>query len=199
MKICGICGFECEDEAVTCPTCGKNCDGSEPKKRESSSSLSDPFERYRKEIDNQIKEQEKRISDLQQQLNTENEEKQSKKRKKEFDEFDRTELFSEEDVKENRLFALLLYLTGIVGIIIALLKDKDSPYLNFHTNQVLKTVICETAVLILSGLLCFTFIVPAFGVLIIIALNIVKLISALWVLKGYSKEILILRSLRDLK
>lgn len=199
MKICGICGFECEDEAVICPTCGKNCDGSEPKKRESSSSLSDPFERYRKEIDNQIKEQEKRISDLQQQLNTENEEKQSKKRKKEFDEFDRTELFSEEDVKENRLFAILLYLTGIIGIIIALLKDKDSPYLNFHTNQVLKAVICETAVLILSGLLCFTFIVPVFGVLIIFALNIVKLISALWVLKGYSKEILILRNLRDLK
>lgn len=200
MKICGICGFECEDEAVICPTCGKNCDGSEPKKKESSSSLSDPFERYRKEIDNQIKEQEKRISDLQQQISTDNEEKQGKKKKKkDFDEFDRTELFSEEDVNENRLYALLLYLTGIIGIIIALLKDKASPYLNFHINQVLKAVICETAVLIFSVLLCFTFIVPVFGVLIIFALNIIKLISALWVLKGYSKEILILRNIRDLK
>lgn len=199
MKICGICGFECEDEAVICPTCGKNCDGSDQKKKEGSASLTDPFERYRKEIENQIKEQEKKISDLQQQINTDNEEKQSKKRKKEFDEFDKTELFNEEDVKENRLFALLLYLTGIIGIIIALLKDKDSPYLNFHIKQVLKAVICETAVLILSGLLCFTFIVPVFGVLIIFVLNVIKLISALWVLKGYSKEILLLRNISDLK
>ncbi len=196
MKICSVCGFECEEEITVCPTCGRNCDGSEQPKKENSSAVTDPFERYRREIDNQIKEQEKRIHDLQQKIDTENEEKSGKKTKnKGFNEFDRTELFSEEDAKENRLFAVLIYLTGAFGIIIALLKDKDSPYLRFHIKEGLKAVLSEAVILMLSFLLCFTFIIPVTGAVALLIINIIKLISAFRTLNGQSMEILILRKI----
>lgn len=200
MKICNVCGFSCEEEMTVCPTCGKNCDGSEQPKTENSPKATDPFEKYRKEIDDQIKQQEKIISELQEKMKTENQENNSpKKKEKAFDEFDKTELFSEEDVKNNRLFAVLIYLTGAVGIIISMIYDKNSPYLSFHRNEGIKIAITEALILLVSLLLFWTFIIPVLGTAALITLNVIKLISASWTLKGQSKEALILRNINILK
>ena len=69
MKICNTCGFECEDNLEICPTCGRSCDGSDPKNN--TVPQTDPFAEYRKQIDLQMKEQEKRIEAIKKQMQEE--------------------------------------------------------------------------------------------------------------------------------
>lgn len=195
MKKCNVCGFECEDELNTCPTCGRNTDGSDNMKNPSKAV--DPFERYRKEIDEQIKQQEKRIADLQEKMKAEKEESETPKKKKEklFDEYDKTELFEETDVNEHRFFAILIYLTGVVGIILALLKDKNSPYLKFHIQEGIKIVTLDALVLILSAILSWTVIVPILGIMTLLTSTVIKLTSTFWTYKGLTKNAIIIRKI----
>lgn len=195
MKKCNVCGFECENELTLCPTCGRNTDGSDTVK--ASATATDPFERYRKEIDEQIKQQEQRITDLQEKMKTEKAENEPPKKKKEnlFDEYDKTELFEESDVKEHRFFAILIYLTGVIGIALALLKDKSSPYLSFHIQEGIKIVAADALILILSAILSWTVIVPLLGTAAIIASAVIKLTSAFWTYKGLTKNAVIIRKI----
>lgn len=48
------------------------------------------------------------------------------------DPYDHTAEFDAKDVSNNKVYAMLLYLMGIVGIVIALLASRDSDYLKFH-------------------------------------------------------------------
>lgn len=196
MKICNTCGFECEDEMSICPTCGRNCDGSDPKKEASVNS--DPFAEYRKQIDMQMKEQEKRIEAIKKQMQEEKEKERSKKEEAEKPEksiWDKTELFSEEDVKEYRLTAVLIYLTGIFGIILALVTDRSSPYLNFHIKEGLKITVVTAALSVMSLILAWTFVVPVVSFAGIIVCMVINLISAYKTLKGKSENAVIIRNL----
>ncbi len=195
MKKCNVCGFECEDGLEKCPTCGRNTDGSDNMK--SQTNAVDPFERYRKEIDEQIKQQEQRISDLQKKMKEEKTDTEPPKKKKEkvFDEYDKTELFEDADVQEHRFFAILIYLTGVVGIAISLLKDKSSPYLKFHIQEGLKIVAADALVLILCAVLSWTVIIPIISVVAVAASTAIKLTSAFWTYKGLTKNAIIIRKI----
>lgn len=197
MKICNTCGFECEDGIEICPTCGRKCDGSDSPK--SAAAQTDPFAEYRKQIDMQMKEQAQRIEALKKQMN---EEKPKEKRKPraqdrepEKNAWDKTELFSAEEIKEYRLTAVLIYLLGIFGIILALVTDKNSPYLKFHIAEGLKITVVTAALAIFSVLLAFTFIVPVLCTAGIAACFIIKLISAYKTLNGKSENAVIIRNL----
>ena len=108
------------------------------------------------------------------------------------DPYDHTAEFDTEDVRENKLFAMLMYLSGALGIIIALLANHDSPYLKFHIRQVIKLMIALV-------LCCVLFIVPflgwiAGGVLMLIIM-IVWIISFVRVCQNRSVEPPIVRGI----
>lgn len=192
MKICNTCGFECADDALICPTCGKNCDGSDSKK--DIPLTPDPFEEYRKQIDRQIKEQEIRINAIREQIKTEiTEEKKEENTEK--NEWDKTEMFSDEEVKEYRLAAVLIYLTGIVGIILSLLINKESEYLKFHIKEGIKITVLSSLLIVISLLLCWTFIVPILSVICEILIIIISFVSAVWTIQGKSKNAFLIRNL----
>ncbi len=194
MKICNSCGFECENEIEVCPTCGKNCDGSDPAKE--APVAEDPFIEYRQKIDMQIKEQEKRIEEIKLQMKKEQEEKEKiKKDKHDKSKWDKTQLFSPDEVKEYRLTAVLIYLLGIFGILLSLMTDKNSGYLKFHIKEELK-ITTITAFLGITALILFwTFIIPVICVVGLIICTVVNLIAAYRTLKGKSENAVIVRNL----
>lgn len=116
-----------------------------------------------------------------------------------FNPYDHTQEFDGRDVAANKIFAITTYLLGIIGIIVALIADKSSPYLQFHIKQSLKLVISEVLVAIFSGLLSFTFIVPIAGFVCLIILVIVQLICFFRTCSGKSVEAPIVRSFNFLK
>lgn len=113
-----------------------------------------------------------------------------------YDPFDHTAEFEPQDISDNKCFAMLVYIMSIVGIIIALLASKDSPYIKFHIRQAIKLEVCT----ILSAVLC---VVPflgwiAFGVCNAIIL-VLKIIAFFQVCGGKAKEPAIVRGLKFLK
>ena len=47
--------------------------------------------------------------------------------------YDHTAEFDPQDISDNKVYAMLCYLAGTLGIIIALLASHESPYLRFHS------------------------------------------------------------------
>lgn len=90
---------------------------------------------------------------------------------------DHTKLFSKADIQENKLLCLVVYLFDLLGIIIALLAAKDSPYVKFHTRISMKYSILEAILGIVSLLLCWTLIVPIVCAVAMIVLYVLKFVS----------------------
>lgn len=114
------------------------------------------------------------------------------------DPFDHTSEFDAQDIAENKLVAMLIYLLGIVGVAIALLVKKESDYLAFHIRQGIKFVVVETLASLATALLCWTCIAPVVGGVFIVALAIVRLICFFDVCNGKAKEAPIIRSFKFL-
>ena len=112
---------------------------------------------------------------------------------------DHTTEFDPKDVAEHKVFAMLAYLLGAVGIIIALLADKESSYLKFHVRQSAKILVLEFLVGLITAVLCWTVIVPIAGVVCIIILLVVRIICFVNVCGGKSKEPAIVSSFQFLK
>ncbi len=112
---------------------------------------------------------------------------------------DHTAEYDAADVSENKIFAMLPYLLSVVGVIIALLGKKESPYVAFHVRQALKIFICQTLVGILSAVLAITVIVPLAGVVCEIILLVVQIICFFQVCAGRAKEPAIVYRLGFLK
>lgn len=113
--------------------------------------------------------------------------------------YDHTKEFSDEDIHENKLVALLIYTMGLIGIVIASLVAKDSAYVKFHTRQGMKFVIAEFLLGIVIGLLCWTIIIPICGGIAFIILFVLKCISFVQVCGNKACEPAILRSIGFLK
>ena len=112
---------------------------------------------------------------------------------------DHTAEFAPEDVAKNRLYAMLCYLTSVLGIIIALLAAKESPFLQFHIRQVIRLTIAEALVGLAAVVLCWTIIVPVAAGIAIIVLAVIEIICFFQVCAGKSKEAPIIRNLNFLK
>lgn len=114
------------------------------------------------------------------------------------DQFDHTSEFDEKDIADNKLIAMLIYLLGIIGIVVAFLVKKESPYLNFHIRQGIKFVIIETLASLATALLCWTCIAPVVGGVFLTALAVVQIIAFFDVCSGKAKEAPIVRSFKFL-
>ena len=115
--------------------------------------------------------------------------------------YDHTGEFSAEDVAENKLYAMLLYLTSVIGVIIALLvqKNKDSAYLSFHIKQTLKIVIVQTLLSLATAVLYWTCIAGIAGGVCLIITLVVQFICFFNTSANKSIEAPIIRSLGFLK
>lgn len=74
-------------------------------------------------------------------------------------EWDHTREFDAKDVSENKAVAMLVYLLGFLGIIMALLAGTTSPYAGFHVRQGMKFVVLDTLIAIVA-LLFFLIMIP---------------------------------------
>ncbi len=115
--------------------------------------------------------------------------------------YDHTAEFDVQDVHDNKIFAILCYIMGIVGVIVALLarNSVNSPYLSFHIKQALKISITTVLVGILTGALVWTCIVPIAGMVCIVILEVVSIICFFQTCSNKSVEAPIVRSLPFLK
>lgn len=115
------------------------------------------------------------------------------------DPYDHTAEFSPKDISDNKVVAMLVYLLGTVGIIIALLLNSSSAYVGFHLRQALKFVVTEVLLGLAIALLCWTIIVPIAGAILYLILNILKIVCFFQICSGKAKEPAIIRSLNFLR
>ncbi len=115
------------------------------------------------------------------------------------DPYDHTAAFDAQDISDNKVIAMLVYLLGAVGILIALLSSKESKYVAFHLRQALKFLVVETLTGLATALLCWTFIVPIAGGILLVVLFVIKIIAFFQICSGKAKEPAIIRSLGFLK
>lgn len=108
--------------------------------------------------------------------------------------FDHTAEFDSTDISNNKVIAMLVYLMGIIGIIIALLASSTSKYAAFHVRQALKFTVLELITGIVTVLLFWTFLVPMVAGVFYVILFIVKIICFFSICKGRAVEPAIVRS-----
>ena len=105
-----------------------------------------------------------------------------------FDPYDHTSEFEVKDISDNKVIAMLVYLLGVAGIIIALLASSTSAYVAFHVRQSLKFLVVEVLTALVSAVLCWTIIVPFAAGIFLFVLGICKIICFFSICKGHAKE-----------
>ncbi|MBQ8057193.1 MAG: zinc ribbon domain-containing protein [Ruminococcus sp.] len=173
MKVCPNCKNNIDDASVFCAVCGANVTAPQPEPQ--------PNVEYAQPIPPQGVPY---YNAAQPQPNV--------------DPYDHTSEFDSQDIAENKLMAMLIYLLGIVGVAIALLSKNDSKYLNFHIRQGIKFVVVEAIVSLVTAVLCWTCIVPVVGGVFLLALAIVQIIAFVDVYNGKVKDAPIIRSFKFL-
>lgn len=112
---------------------------------------------------------------------------------------DHTAEFSAKDVSDNKVIAMLPYLLGAVGVLLALIAAKESPFIGFHVRQALKFTVTEVLLGLITILLCWTIIVPIAAGVCFIILFVCRIICFVNICCGKSKEAPILKSFGFLK
>lgn len=113
--------------------------------------------------------------------------------------YDHTAEFDAKDISDNKVIAMLLYLMGTVGVLIALLSQNNSPYVAFHLRQALKIMVINALVTLVTAVFCWTYVVPAVGAVAIVVITVIKIICFVDICKGKAKEPPIICKLSFLK
>ena len=172
MKICPTCNTPLEDNALFCRNCGARVDGQaqNPNPNPAPNHNQNPYGgAYPPPVPPQV------------------------------NPYDRTAEFDRKDISENKLYAMLVYLMGIMGLVIALLGGKDSAYLQFHVRQYLKITIAESLMAVVMLLLCWTVFVPIAGAIMYVVLLVIRIICFFQVCGSKAVEAPIVRSLPFLR
>ena len=172
MKVCPNCNnANIADEAVFCPACGAN------------------FAPAPQQVPQQNPQQPQNFNQQGYQVSPP---------QPRIDIYDHTAQFDAKDIADNKLYAMLIYLFGVIGIVLALLKKDDSEYLKFHVKQGLKFLVCYGIVILVMAVLSWTFIVPIVASLALVALCVVEIICFFDVCKNKAKDAYIIRSFKFL-
>ncbi len=113
--------------------------------------------------------------------------------------YDHTAEFDPKDISENKVLAMLCYLMGVIGIILALLGSHESRYAGFHVRQALKFVVVEALLVIIAIIFAFTLLVPILCGIFALILVVVKIICFFSICSGKATEPPIIRSFGFLK
>lgn len=112
---------------------------------------------------------------------------------------DHTADFTPEDVSEHKIYALLVYIGGIIGIIPALLIGKDSPYLKFHVQQKMKLMVTLLLVTMVCSVTSFLIIPALLAGVAAIVVFVVNLICFFRTASGKSIEAPIVKDIKLFK
>ena len=113
--------------------------------------------------------------------------------------YDHTMEFHPQDISDNKVYAMLCYLMGMIGIIIALLASGESPYLKFHVRQAVTISVTSMLLWIAAIVLCWTLIVPAAAGVLSLVIFVIRIISFFRICNGRSVEPELVRSLNFLR
>ena len=108
--------------------------------------------------------------------------------------YDHTAEFNQQDIHNNKVICLAIYLMGAIGVIIAVLVSKESPFVSFHVRQALKITVLQTLTVLASGILCWTIVVPLAGIIFFVILFVVRIICFVRICGGRAIEPPIVRS-----
>lgn len=101
-----------------------------------------------------------------------------------YNSYDRTAMFDGRDISDNKLFAVLPYLLGVIGLIFAMVAAPKSAYVRFHVKQALKLLIIQNFTVIFSALLFFTILAPLAGGVMMLIIMVSYLVAAIQVCSG---------------
>lgn len=168
MKICSKCNSQVDDNAVFCNNCGSSFQGQPTQNAQNTQYNQMPNQNPIPPVGTPI-----------------------------VDQFDHTSEFSAQDVSDNKIYALMLYAMGIIGVIVALLAKQanNSDYLKFHLKQAIKIAVIEAVIGVCAVILCWTFIVPFAAGIAAIIIFVVKVISFVNTCSNKSVEPVIIRNL----
>lgn len=124
--------------------------------------------------------------------------------------YDHTAEFTQEDISDNKVISMLVYLMGWIGIVIALLAANTSKYAAFHVRQALKFVVVETLIPIVLGVGVIINIIPVLGWIVYglaalaagiisVVFFVLKIVCFFQICKGKAVEPAIVRDLKFLK
>ena len=116
-----------------------------------------------------------------------------------FDPADHTAEFDRGDISQNKVLAMIPYLMGWIGIIVALLAVDNSKYVAFHVKQALKIQVVTILLGIVTAILCWTIIVPIAAAICYVILFVLQVIAFFQVCGGKAKELPIIKGLGFLK
>lgn len=179
MKTCPNCRNQIADEAVFCPICGSGV---------SVASQYQPQQTPQPQVPYNAEYTQPPVSTIPY-----------------VDPYDHTADFDIRDVSGHKVIAMLVYLLGPVGIIMALLAATDSKYANFHVKQGMKLTVAEILGVLALAVAAFIlwnirlrslmFFLVAVA---LIGLVVLHLIAFMQVCKGKAKDLYIVRKLRFL-
>jgi|GEM_PF-65683 len=98
---------------------------------------------------------------------------------------DHTEDYEAQDISENKVYAMLPYLFSIVGVIVALLAAKESPFVKFHIHESLKIAVCTALCAII---MLIPFVGTIVGGICMIILLVCSIIQFVRICQGKAKE-----------
>ncbi len=101
---------------------------------------------------------------------------------------DHTAEFDAKDISDNKVFAMIAYLMGIVGVAVALIASSESKYTRFHVTQSLKIIVCNTLLSIATALVAWTIVGAFAGGVCMIILFVLKIMCFVDVCNGKAKE-----------
>lgn len=214
-KYCIICGSRLGENAEFCRNCGAKIESEEPTDTEMTEFLADnDIELEQDQEDTVIscendipcEEENEEITitdDCTGNKHCENESDNDRKytyaHHEPICDWDHTREFDEKDISDNKVVAMLVYLIGIPGIIVALLCSNSSPYAGFHVRQALKFVVMNTLTLLAAAVFAWTFVIPIAAGIFVCILFVIKIICFVSICKGEAKEPPIIRSFKFLK
>lgn len=108
---------------------------------------------------------------------------------------DHTADFSADDISKNKLYAVIAYLFSILGLLIASICVKDSPYVDFNKRNALKLLIVEFIALLL---LFVPFVGWAALGVIEVMIIVIKIIAIVNVFCNKAKDLPIIKDLKFL-
>ena len=177
MKICPVCQAQLADEVSVCPRCGTACGAApqvqpqpQPQAQQSQPGFQPPYQPvYQAPAAPYV------------------------------DVYDHTAEFSEEDIRSNKVYAMLPYLMSLLGVLVALIGAKDSAYVQFHVKQALRIHVLSILLAVVIALLFWTIIVAVAGAVCLVILEVLAIIGFFQVCGNKAKELSIIRGMTFLK
>ena len=176
MKICQNCGAEVNDNASFCAKCGSKMETAANQEANTAGNTAgnagetaDQGQQYQQQYYQPV------------------------------DPYDHTAQFDAKDISDNKVFAMVAYLTGTIGIIIALLAGSKSEYAMFHVRQALKFEVITTLTAIVTLVFIWTIVIPVITGIFLVVLFVCRIIAFFSICGGKAKEPYIIRSFGFLK